>query len=304
MLRTVRLFLILFTEVIMKRIYYPLLALVLGVIGFFLRTQLLSVALSPSTGMPILHHPYSYALIALTILGTLLLFFLSFFVANEAQDWYSAYHAAPLLQGLEFLSAAAFLVGTGMIFYTLFLTYLSNGGGNLLAVLFQTQPFLLFLGILTLCATAAIFFMVLRNGDSGSWSLAPLIPGFMSCVWLVLTYHSNASNPSIISFAWQVFAVSSAALAWYFTASFAFQFPRPQAATWFSLLTVMLCLIALAESVELYQKHPAHRQRRVQQDTHRISPISSTRACLSSERQALVDDYIKVSQSSAISMAE
>lgn len=238
----------------MKRIYYPLLALALGVIGFFLRMQQLSAALSPSTGMPILHHPYSYALIALTVIGTLLLFFLSFFVANEAQDWYSAYHADTLLQGLEFLSAAAFLVGTGMIFRTLFLTYLNNGGGNLLAVLFQTQPFLLFLGILMLCATAAIFFMVLRNGDSGSWSLAPLIPGFMSCVWLVLTYHSNASNPSVMSFAWQVFAVSSAALAWYFTASFAFQFPRPQAATWFSLLTVMLCLIALADTVELYQK--------------------------------------------------
>ena len=123
-----------------------------------------------------------------------------------------------------------------------------------MAVLFQTQPFLLFLGILSLCATTAILFMVLRNGDSGSWSLAPLIPGFTSCVWLVLTYHSNASNPSVMSFAWQVFAVSSAALAWYFTASFAFQFPRPQAATWFSLLTVMLCLIALADSVELYQK--------------------------------------------------
>ena len=70
----------------MKRIYYPLLALALGVIGFFLRMQQLSVALSPSTGMPILHHPYSYALIALTVIGTLLLFFLSFFVANEAQD--------------------------------------------------------------------------------------------------------------------------------------------------------------------------------------------------------------------------
>ena len=238
----------------MKRIYFPLIALGLGLIGFFLRMQQLSVALSPSTGMPILHHPYSYALIALTIVGVLLLFFLSFFVANEAQDWYSAYHADPPLQGLEFLSAAAFLVGTGMIFRTLFLTYQSNGGGNLLAVLFQTQPFLLFLGILSLCATAAILFMVLRNGDSGSWSLAPLIPGFTSCVWLVLTYHSNASNPSVMSFAWQVFAVSSAALAWYFTASFAFQFPRPQAATWFSLLTVMLCLIALADSVELYQK--------------------------------------------------
>ena len=107
----------------MKRIYFPLIALGLGLIGFFLRMQQLSVALSPSTGMPILHHPYSYALIALTIVGVLLLFFLSFFVANEAQDRYSAYHADPPLQGLEFLSAAAFLVGTGMICRTLFLTY-------------------------------------------------------------------------------------------------------------------------------------------------------------------------------------
>ena len=39
----------------MKRIYFPLIALGLGLIGFFLRMQQLSVALSPSTGMPILH---------------------------------------------------------------------------------------------------------------------------------------------------------------------------------------------------------------------------------------------------------
>lgn len=238
----------------MKRILYPLIALALGVGGYFLRMKQLSFALSPSTGMPILHHPLSYALIGLTIGGALLLFLLSFFVANEAQDWYSAYHAGPALQGLQFLSALAFLGSTLLIFRTLFLTYQCVGSGNLLLVLFQTEPFLLFFGILMIFATLAIFYMVLCNGDNGSWSLAPLLPGFTACVWLVLTYHANASNPSVMSFAWQVFAVSAAALAWYFTASFAFQFPHPQAATWFSLLTVMLCLTALADAVALYQK--------------------------------------------------
>lgn len=238
----------------MKRILSPLIALALGAGGYFLRAAQLSTALSPSTGMPILHHPLSYALIGLTIGGVLLLFLLSLFVANEAQDWYSAYHAGPALQGLEFLSALAFLGGTVIIFCTLFLTYRTIGEGNPLLVLFQTEPFLLFFGLLMIFATLAVFFMVFCNGDNGSWSLAPLLPGFTACVWLVLTYHTNASNPSVMSFAWQVFAVSAAALAWYFTASFAFQFPHPQAATWFSLLTVMLCLIALADTVALYQK--------------------------------------------------
>lgn len=152
-----------------------------------------------------------------------------------------------------------------------------------------------------LCATAAVFFMVLRNGDSGSWSLAPLIPGFMSCVWLVLTYHSNASNPSVMSFACRSLP-SAPPPAWYFTASFAFQFPPvPKRPHWFSLLTVMLSVSALADSVELYQKvllaasalwflvrSTCSSTTPSTAGNTRSNLIIVTKACLSSERQAFL----------------
>ncbi len=97
----------------MKRIYFPLIALGLGLIGFFLRMQQLSVALSPSTGMPILHHPYSYALIALTIVGVLLLFFLSFFVANEARTGTPPIMQTRLCKGWNFSLLPPFWWGRG-----------------------------------------------------------------------------------------------------------------------------------------------------------------------------------------------
>lgn len=241
----------------MKRICYPLLALLLGAAGYILRIRQLSAALSPTTGMPLLHHPITYALIGVAVGGALLLLILSFSVASEAQDWYSAYHAGPVLQGCSLLAALGFAAGTGLIGRSLYLTCKSTAPGTpiqALTTLFQTQPFLLFFGLLMICATLAILFMVIRNGENGSWSLAPLLPAFTSCVWLVLTYHTNASNPSVLSFVWQVLAVVCATLAWYYTASFAFQSPRPQLATWLSLVTVFLCCIALADSTELYQK--------------------------------------------------
>lgn len=241
----------------MKRICYPLLALLLGAAGYYLRIRQLAAALSPTTGISLLHHPLTYAFIGVTAGGALLLLLLSLTVANEAQDWYSAFHAGPVIRTLEFLSALAFAAGTGLIVRTFYLAYRSTAGeaiaGKLLLVL-QTQPFLLFFCLLMACTTLAVLFMAIRNGDSGSWSLAPLIPGFTACVWMVLTYHNNASNPAVLSFAWQLFAVISAALAWYYTASFAFQAPHLRRAAWFSLLTVALCLPALADPVELYQK--------------------------------------------------
>lgn len=241
----------------MKRILYPLLALLLGVAGYVLHTLQCSAALSPTTGMPLLHHPITYALIGVAAGGAILLLILSLTVANEAQDWYSAYHAGPVIRGCSFLAIAGFAAGTVLIGRSLYLTCKSAGPGTALqalASLFQTQPFLLFFGLLMFCATLATLFIVVRNGESGSWSTAPLIPAFTSCVWLVLTYHTNASNPSVLSFVWQVLAVACAALAWYYIASFAFQSPRPQLSIWFSLLTVSLCMTALADSTELYQK--------------------------------------------------
>ncbi len=231
----------------MKKILYPFLALLLGAAGYLLRTRQLATAIAPETGLPVFNHPLTYAAIGLTVGSALLLLILSLFVDNEAQNWYAAFHAAtPLPRLFSFLAALGFAVSTAFVFQSL----LTSGfPKNLLA-----QPFLSFFGLLMIFGCLATFILTLHNGDNGICSLATLLPGFTCCVWLVLTYHSNASNPAVLSFVWQLLAVISACMAWYHMASFAFQNPHPRRTTFFCLMTMVLCITALADRAELYQQ--------------------------------------------------
>lgn len=132
-----------------------------------------------------------------------MLLILSLTVASEAQNWYAAFHAdSPLPRLLSYIGALGFGATTLLVLYLLTLSGLPY---SLLELPFQS-----FFGLLMIFACAAAFFLTGRNGDSGSTSLAPVIPGFTCCVWLVLTYHSNASNPSVMAFLWQLLAVIAA----------------------------------------------------------------------------------------------
>lgn len=231
----------------MKKVLYPLLTLLLGTAGYLVHARQLSIAIDSSTGLPIFHHPLTYALIGGMTGAALLLLILSIFIANEAQNWYAAFHSDAVLPRLfSFLAALGFSASTALIFQLLLTSDLPQS--------LLTQPFLAFFGLLMIFACLAAFFLTLRNGESGNHSLATLIPGFTCCIWLVLTYHNNASNSSVLSFAFQLLAASSGCLAWYFIAGFAFQRPHSRRTVFFSLLTVILSMTALADRTELYQQ--------------------------------------------------
>ena len=43
-------------------------------------------------------------------------------------------------------------------------------------------------------------------------------------------------------------------MSWYYTAGFAFQHPHPRRTVFFYLMTITLCITALADRTELYQQ--------------------------------------------------
>ena len=46
----------------------------------------------------------------------------------------------------------------------------------------------------------------------------------------------------------------AACMSWYYTAGFAFQHPHPRRTVFFYLMTITLCITALADRTELYQQ--------------------------------------------------
>lgn len=66
----------------MKKTLYPFLALVFGAAGYILRARQLSEAVDPDTGLLLLNHPATYALLGLTAGAALVLLILCLSVSN------------------------------------------------------------------------------------------------------------------------------------------------------------------------------------------------------------------------------
>lgn len=231
----------------MRKTLYPLLALLLGAGGLALRLWQLSLAMDARTGLLQLHHPATYALIALTVCALLTLFLCSAVLSRQAQDWQSAFRCTSMpLQLLSILGGAGYGVSAVLLGREL----LRDGFPFSL----RENPFQAVFVVLLLAACAAILSVVLRNGKKTELALAPVVPGFTSCVWLVLTYHTNASDPCVLAYLWQILAVIAVCLAWYYAAGFSFQRPRPRRTVFFHLSAAFLCITVLMDPVELSQR--------------------------------------------------
>lgn len=231
----------------MRKKLYPLLALLFGVAGFALRIRQLTLARAPKTHMLLPHHPATCALIALTAGALLVLVICSATLSRQAQDWCSSFQSeSGLLRTLSAIGAAGFGAAALLLCQELIAAGLPSS--------LRENPFQAVFVILLLVSCAAALSLIRWNGRKGALSLSPVLPGFTSCIWLVLTYHSNASNPSVLAYIWQILAVIAACFAWYYTAGFAFQRPRPRRTVFFHLAASFLCITAIADQVALSQR--------------------------------------------------
>ena len=231
----------------MRKRLYPLLALLLGAAGLALRIWQLTRAIVLKTGLLLLHHSSTYSLIALTICGLLALFLCSATLSREAQDWRSAFRCTNMpLQLLSIVGGAGYGVASLLLLRELALAGLPYS--------LRENPFQGVFALLLLAACAAILSVVLRNGEKTELALAPVVPGFTSCIWLVLTYHTNASDPCVMAYLWQILAVIAVCLSWYYAAGFSFQHPRPRRTVFFHLTAGFLCILSLADPMELSQR--------------------------------------------------
>lgn len=230
----------------MRKILYPLAALLFGAAGYFLRLRQLAEARDPNTGMLLPSGPETVHLVCLTLGAAAALLVFALTVPRSAVDWRSAFHSRNPLHRLLSCAAALGFGGAGaLIGYRFWLDRRYGNPGIFRAV---------FAALLVVSCIAALLLLFRKVDREEEGSILPVLPGFSACVWLVLTYHGNASNPSTLEYIWQLLAVVSACLAWYYAAGFVFRRCRHRRAAFFQLLTVTLCVISLADETELFQR--------------------------------------------------
>lgn len=219
----------------MKRLtkLFPFFALLLGIIGLFLRRWQLTSCFDEQ-GLPIAGTAAAL-LTALTAAG-ILFFLLAVRSLSPKNSWNDSFGSQPmpflLLPALGALASGFFYLQSyhQEIRHTTAFAF----AGKILPVLMVAG---------SIMAAAGLAAMA-RGGKPEP--LLVMLPGFGSCFWMVNAYHSHASNPVVPRFAWFLLAVVFTAFAWYDMAGFAMERGKLRRAVFFALTSVFLCLISIA----------------------------------------------------------
>lgn len=222
----------------LKVFLLPLLAVISGIGGFFLRRWELSTAFEPN-GLVTPWTPASVMLIMLSIVLALVVAFLCCKPKNELKTYGDAFFAPGNLLYLVILAlaSACLLVGSFVGFKSAMTSWPRN---------------LLHLALWVLCFAA--FFCVLNialsnfRSTSRKYNVMLLIPAYAFCLWLVSAYQQHAADPVVLDYVYELFAIICTLLGLYFAAAFSFAKAKVWRCAFFSLMGIFFSIVTLADS--------------------------------------------------------
>lgn len=136
--------------------------------------------------------------------------------------------------------------------YTLFSIMMIAGG----VILFVTAKYRAYQTLMRLqsffAVLSAVSFYYLMSSpykrhENGMQCLCASILTLMLCVWLILDYKMNSTLPSVWNYCVEILALSVDAIAFYYTAGYAFGRPKPYRTMFFSFLGGFFSLVTLAD---------------------------------------------------------
>jgi len=217
----------------------PFFTILISVGGYYLRASERVNVFDPMTGLPARNATTTLVLIALSAAFMLfvIIFAINASIKHKAlKGFENAFGTDPFAYPIVFtLIGIAWIVGTYMYFSDL------NSVGSLTAI------DIYFIAFSALAAISITFFAIEMYQDSrrkASYALS-VVPTVFMCFWLILLYRQNASNPVLLSYAYQSLAIVASALSLYFTSGFLYDKPAPgkaiasyYAAIYFSAVTL------------------------------------------------------------------
>lgn len=215
----------------------PLLAVIGGAGGFFLRRWELSTAFETS-GLVTPYAPASIALIVLSVVLALALVLLCRKPKNELKTYGDAFFAPG-----SWLSLAVNALASACLFVA------ALAGLRSELTTWPRSILRLLLWALCIAALFCVFSIALSNFRSVSrkYNVTLLIPAYMSCLWLVSAYQQHAADPVILDYVYELLAIICTLLGLYFAAAFSFARGRVWRCAIFSLLGIYFSIVTLAD---------------------------------------------------------
>ena len=218
-------------------ILLPLLAVLGGVGGFFLRRWELSTAFE-SSGLAISWAPASIALVVLSVILVLALALLCRGTKHELKNYGDAFSAPRSWFYLAVSAvAAAILLVAGLFGLK---SEFDSGTPRLLHLLFYGMCVVSFISVLTVVPNNF-------RARGRQYSLALLLPAYTCCLWLVTFYQQRAADPVVLDYVYELFAIVCTLLGFYFAAGFSFGRAKVWRCAFFCLLSVYFSIVTLAD---------------------------------------------------------
>ena len=237
-----------------KDVALPALALAGGVAGFFLRRWQLASAYVPETGLFVHGAPATLLLLALAG-GLTLIFLLLTRLEGGPDDFLPAFGCSETGQltvltaaGLLLMTAGALGLREGLSSLQLWRAYpelyqLSTPGSQLIAAV--------------LCLPAGLGIVLMgrmscrRELDNWACRLAPF-PPLAGLVWLFYVHLKHGTEPVLMKYGFELFAVLLLALAHYDSAGFLFGRPHPWRTAFLTLTGAAAGITSLADQTGLF----------------------------------------------------
>lgn len=226
----------------------PALVFLMGIVGFILRRRELATAFEEGTGFLKRGETSVYLVIGLTaIAAVFVILFAWMALKGRASDVrYEKAFAMRSFFGLFLYT----LLGLSMLGAAALYFVESKEAGTHTMV-----PELVFSAFAALSGIAVVIMASTSFKGKGNMkgSFFSIIPPLFLCFWLILLYKENASNPILLEFCYRCLALAASALAFYYSAGYAYGRARPKMTVITSLLAVYLSVLSMADDMRLSQ---------------------------------------------------
>lgn len=244
-----------------KQYILPGAVLLGGVVGFFLRRWELETAFDFSTGLAKNGAAATLALIGCS-LGVVVLFALlglgKYGHLRHCDAAFAAQGDTPYLT-LMLMAGFAMVIAGGVNLLTSTQAYealVISAAATQSQVHLSTLAPRLGTGVTAILGGLGIVLMGKRNfrNEPGNYNcLAPLMPAYAACLFLITIYQTRSGDPIVLDYVYELLACVGCVLSTYFIAGFSFQNGRGYLTVLTCAVTGYLTLTTLADSHEVYQ---------------------------------------------------
>lgn len=233
--------------------FLPAAAVVGGVAGLLIRRLYLARDFDPVSGLPLAKSAYALPLYAVTAAVLVLALVMSLGKHRSFDRQFSS--AFCPRSPLWFILAAAggLLLCAGGVLDLMDLFRLADLGGGV-TVARSARILRLLLGAVSLLAGVGVCLTALNTRKQGEYCSGWItLPGFVCCVWVMLSYQDWAKDPVVSHYLFPLLAMLLSMAACYLIPAFAFGRGRVTAALFFSAAAAALQIMVLADGGPLYQ---------------------------------------------------